>query len=808
MKADTFNVQAIPVLPEIADHVLRMALEDDVSVAKLSGLIEKDQALTARILSLANSSHYRRSRTIYTVRDAVVAMGLEAVKTMALGLCVLDMFPTVKGSGLDYKEFWRHTIACAIYARAIMETLDERLSGKAFSAGLLHDIGKLILDLSDHQLYAGVLERAKDGLRSLIDIEREVIGTTHADIGRSVLEKWGLPGIYVESVWCHHAPVLVIDEDQYRISGVIHIANILTHMTYSGVSGNYFPARITNPLLKRFQLNSDLLDDIMLTVPSEIAAISTELGVGKPGEGLFRLVNKASMRLSDVSIALQQRTIKVERLSRRSDIIISLMANLNRALKISEALETTATILSNAGLIRAFLGGLKIQGMNLVFEMHTGESQRFIRVGDEELKSMIISSDYPVGMSLASGTFVYLKPLDEELGDDHALISTIVEAVASSLKRIYTETTRHEETETLRQALSSASLEKQKAEELFHLNMELIDASPMGLCLVNEKGDLCTENMMSSDIRSSLGITGANVIEALRKDPEMEGLSAAILAHMEYDRILEGSKRVFRIITHPIKVNRWTLILLWDITRDLDQQKRVAAYAKMSAVGNLAATMAHNMKSPLGAIQGFASIMKEDLVKGNIKVLRGVEEDLDFQGMVDNMIIATDNVLKIVNQLLSLTKKWEGSAVLTDLAAFSDGVFLLVTPLTRSSGVVLRKELAIESARIKSQAMEQVIMNCLMNAINASSSGQEVSLRVSSDQGFIVFSIIDHGIGMHEEQIGKIFEPFYSEWPSRTGMGLGLSLAKDIVESIGGNITVVSRPGEGSMFTIRIPEEK
>lgn len=808
MRGDQFQIQAVPVLPELADHVLRMALEDDVSVAKLSGLIEKDQGLTARILSLANSSHYRRSRTIYTVRDAVVAMGLEAVKTMALGLCVLDMFPAVKGTGMDYKEFWRHAIGTAIYARAMMESLDKRLASKALSAGLLHDIGKLILDQTDHQLYAGVLERAKDGLRSLIDIEREVLGVTHADIGRSVLEQWGLPAIYVETIWCHHAPVLVIDEDQYRISGVVHIANVLAHMTYVGASGNNFPSRITNPLLKRFQLNPDLLDDIMLTVPSEIDAICGELGVGKPREGLFRLVNRASMRLSEVSIALQQRSEKLDRVARRADIIINLMAALNNAAKISEALETSAELLSQAGLISGFLGGLRAQGLNLVYEMRTGETARFIRVGDEELKGMILSGDYPVGMTLASGTYVYLKPLDEELGDDQSLISTIVISIAAALKRLYAETSRHEESEILRQALANAAQEKVKAEELFHINRELIDASPMGLCLVDEKGNLGTENPMSGDIRAALGIAGGNILESLSRDAALAELRSAIQGHREYDAIIPAGKRTFRFIAKPVKANRWTLLLMWDISQDLEQQKRIFAYAKMSAVGNLAASMAHNMKSPLGAIQGFTSIMHEDLERGSITVLRNGKEDQDFRGMLDNMLQAADNVLRIVNQLLNLTKKWDSAPVVTDLEAFCTTLFNLVTPLARAAGITLTKDLGIEQACFKSQAMEQVLMNCLMNAVMASSQGQEVRLRITRENGFICLAVIDQGIGLTREQLGKVFEPLFTDWPSRTGMGLGLSLARDIIESMGGTISVDSQPGKGATFTIRIPEEK
>jgi len=97
MRLQNVDGRSLPVLPELADHVIRMALEDDISVARMSALIEKDQTLTARILSLANSSFYKRSRSVYTVRDAVVVIGFDAVRTMALGVSVLDMFPTVKG---------------------------------------------------------------------------------------------------------------------------------------------------------------------------------------------------------------------------------------------------------------------------------------------------------------------------------------------------------------------------------------------------------------------------------------------------------------------------------------------------------------------------------------------------------------------------------------------------------------------------------------------------------------------------------------------------------------------------------------
>lgn len=219
MRSQNVDVRSLPVLPELADHVIRMALEDDISVARMSALIEKDQALTARILSLANSSFYKRSRSVYTVRDAVVVIGFDAVRTMALGVSVLDMFPTVKGANLDLKAFWRHSMACALFAEAMMESLNSRNTAKAFCAGLLHDIGKLVMDRTRPQEYAAVLKEAENGSRPLYELEKEMLGTTHTDMGREVIAYWKLPRLYEESVWSHHAPVRILDDDQYQLSG-------------------------------------------------------------------------------------------------------------------------------------------------------------------------------------------------------------------------------------------------------------------------------------------------------------------------------------------------------------------------------------------------------------------------------------------------------------------------------------------------------------------------------------------------------------------------------------------------------------
>lgn len=806
MSTPIYRMDETPVLPELANKVLRLALDEKVSMARLSGLIEKDQALTARILSLANSSFYRRSRTIYTVRDAVVVMGISGVKTMALGLCVLDIFPPVKGSALDHTAFWRHSIASAIYARSMMDLIDDSLAAKAFCAGLLHDIGKIGLTLTQTQAYAGVLKEAEDGDRPLIDIEEELLGTTHAEVGREMLSLWDIPDLYAEVVWSHHAPIKILNDEQLKISGIVHIANILSHMTYMGASGNNYPQKMTNALLKRFSLSSDMLNNLMKTVPGEIDSVCRDIGLGDDTQGLFRLVNRASMRLFGNFISLKEKTSRIEHTNLCSQTLVRLLESMNHAAKVTEVLEGASMLLFDSGMINGFLGGLKRDKINLVYEK-TQEDERYFKVSDAELNAIIFSGDYPSGTRLASGVFVYLDTGDNAFDDDQGFISSVIQAITSALRRVSAEDAQSEQKDLLRKALLRSSGETQKARQMYDLLRELVDASLVGLCMLDDSGTICMENEKASQIWNLVGIDDQNIVSGLHTDPG-EILKNSIIHRKECDIRWDIPPQTLRFVCTPLQANNQVLVMMWDITSEVREEQRMLSCARMSVVGNLAASMAHNMKSPLGALQGFASIIRDDLKSGRIHVSRGDHDDEDLPEMIDNMVSASGNVLDIVNQLLNLTRKWDSPARQTDLNAFVDQVFHLLQAQADSAGVGLKKEVILSNAFIHAEALKQVITNLVMNAIAASPSKSDVVVRIWADKGDMVFSVMDKGMGMSADKAEKVFEPMYTDWPDKTGMGLGLALAREIVENINGQINVRSKENKGSVFEVRIPEAK
>lgn len=808
MKSTSFDVHALPVLPEIADAVIRMALDEEVTVAKIADLIEKDQALTVRILELANSSFYRRSRQIHTVKEAVVLIGAEAVRTLVLGISVMEIFPDRQGSRLDHRAFWRHCLGSALYAEEIMGADNHALGAKAFCAGLLHDVGKLVLESVRPDEYGRVLEQAREGLRPLDAIEREILGLSHADAGRDVLAHWKLPGIYEETVWCHHEPVLILDDDQYRVSGAVHVANALAHMSGMGSSGNFFPQAVPEALLKSLALGDERLDHLVKAVPAKLDRICEDIGLGKDSPGIFSLVNKAGARLAQTAIRLQQDREASSSARSRSEILVSLLKELNDTSRVTDALTRATEALFRAGIVKGFIGGLAIDGGKLVYERRLETGDRFIKLTDAEAKALVNERGYAAGVSLPSGIFVYLDLVDAACFDDHDFVVSIVASIAAALRRIQAETALGREKNRLREALVASSRERRKVEELMELNRELVEASVVGLCLVDANLRVRIENPESARLRKLIGLGGVSLGEEGFEgaDEGAGALKDAVARGEAFSVVVESRGRSVRCSAQPVARSRMTLLILEDITSELDEQRRTLAYAKMSVVGSLAASMAHNMKSPIGAIHGFANMIREDLRLGRITVRRGDAEDKDLPDMLANIVTASENLLKIVNQLLNFTRKWESPVVEVRLDEFVTNAFMLLEAQANNAGVTLVNEAEPVTARLKADALEQVLINILMNAVTASPRGAGVTVKAALKGDGVEVAVSDRGIGMTEEQASRVFDPLYSSWPMKTGMGLGLSLARQIVESLGGTIEVSSKLAQGTTFTVWIPQ--
>jgi len=242
IKRITESIISLPTLPTVVSKMIQLVDNPKTSAASLARLIYTDQALTARILKLANSAYYGFPREISTVNMAIVVLGFNTVKEMGLSLTVLEVF---KGGGIDgmfdISRFWQHSIACGSASRLIARRFRYHLTSEAFVAGLLHDIGKVILKQYMQAEFIDIIKKASEGKLSLEEAEVETVGANHSQIGAWLAEKWNLPGIIVDCIACHHVPWEAKKEPV--MVAIVSVANYLCHVCQIGNSGRLNPIK-------------------------------------------------------------------------------------------------------------------------------------------------------------------------------------------------------------------------------------------------------------------------------------------------------------------------------------------------------------------------------------------------------------------------------------------------------------------------------------------------------------------------------------------------------------------------------------
>ncbi len=198
------KLKHIPTLPHILLKLIKTCNAERGSLKEISSIIEKDPALTGRVLSLVNSAYYSKNSSIRNVDGAVIFLGTNAIKNIAICSSVHEVFHNVKsGAGFNLKHFWWHSLRCAILAKSIAKNRKFRDPEEAFLFGMLHDIGKIILWVNFPEKYADLLEKRK-GRPDLILAGEAQLGADHAEIGAWLLNKWNFQHEIVDAVLSHH----------------------------------------------------------------------------------------------------------------------------------------------------------------------------------------------------------------------------------------------------------------------------------------------------------------------------------------------------------------------------------------------------------------------------------------------------------------------------------------------------------------------------------------------------------------------------------------------------------------------------
>lgn len=275
------SVRSLPPLPAAVERLLALSREPEVDFRKVIQVIESDPALTARMLRAANSAFYGVSRRVQTVQQAIVLLGHEAVINLALGISVLNLKRNLlKQWPGDPSAFWRHSITVALLARELARALHCANSEEAFVAGLLHDIGKLVLLTHYGVVYAQALLAARQGPEPLHVLERELFEVDHAVAGYALCLHWHLPDTLAQAVAEHHAEQPPATRTTAEL---VYEANELAKRLGLGESGNAFTTLRTGPMPPHRRLPFDRFVDQVYQLLEELTHIESLLeGVTQP----------------------------------------------------------------------------------------------------------------------------------------------------------------------------------------------------------------------------------------------------------------------------------------------------------------------------------------------------------------------------------------------------------------------------------------------------------------------------------------------------------------------------------------------
>jgi len=222
------GLRALPSLPTVVLELLQTMGDEDVNIDRLARGIGNDQALAARTLRVANSPFYGMQGRIDTIAEAITVLGFVNVRSLVTAAGIASAWPTSKATGFEAGIYWRHCLGAASCAATLAPHARLR-PDRLFLAGLLHDIGRLVLVVTHPAVFAEVQLRRKQGDCLLIDAERAVLGFDHAQIGSALCRHWRIPESIADAVDRHHrvnpdAPKVPVD-----MADVVHVADVLAH---------------------------------------------------------------------------------------------------------------------------------------------------------------------------------------------------------------------------------------------------------------------------------------------------------------------------------------------------------------------------------------------------------------------------------------------------------------------------------------------------------------------------------------------------------------------------------------------------
>jgi len=258
------NINALPTMPSVLKRLSSVIEKPRITIVEISAFISNDPALTTKVLKMVNSAIYGFPGRIASVSHATMLLGLNVIKGLLLGVSVFELMQKTM-SGL-----YEHSLACAIASRIIAQKKNLKEPEEVSVAGLLHDIGKVILTLEFAQEYENAMKEAQEKKISIYEAEKNQFNASHADVGGWLAEKWRFPNNLIEVIEYHHRPTLA--KNAPMETAIVHMADLLVRARGLGFAGENLVPEVNPIAFELLKLSDQDIKDVLREMEENMEA--------------------------------------------------------------------------------------------------------------------------------------------------------------------------------------------------------------------------------------------------------------------------------------------------------------------------------------------------------------------------------------------------------------------------------------------------------------------------------------------------------------------------------------------------------
>lgn len=269
------SVKDLPTLPAIVMELLNNIDNEELNMHDLAQKVSHDMALTAKTLRYANSPYYSTMIKVTTVQQAISLLGLSTVRQIVITAALTGCFPENNCKAFNHKDFWRHSNAVAIAARILARRLKLN-PDVAFTAGLLHDIGALVLATCYTGAYEKVLEQRQELQTTQYETEKQLLGIDHALVGETLATQWNFSEVMIKAIAGHHHPE---KPGLGFLATIVHVADGIAHALGVTTTPDLAPPEITGQSWESLGLDQTLLDEVLAEAAVEFEKLQEAVEV-------------------------------------------------------------------------------------------------------------------------------------------------------------------------------------------------------------------------------------------------------------------------------------------------------------------------------------------------------------------------------------------------------------------------------------------------------------------------------------------------------------------------------------------------